>query len=316
MDKLLNHQARDICQTLIASAEALRVQVKRCESGATIIDCGIQALGGLEAGRMLAEVCLAGLGSVAFSDTLSENACGIRVSVATDHPVAACLASQYAGWQISVGKFFAMGSGPMRAAANKEKLFTDIGLVEEPEVAVGILEGSALPTREVCEQIAADCRVAPQGLYLLIAPTSSMAGSVQVVARSVETALHKMHELGFPLDGIRSGFGRAPFPPVAADDWAGFGRTNDAVLYGGRVSLWVDCKDEVIESLGPRIPSCASDDFGRPFYQIFQGHDCDFYRVDPHLFSPAMLELNNLKTGRRYEFGKLRYDILEESFGL
>ena len=39
------------------------------------------------------------------------------VQVVTDHPVRACLASQYAGWAIKEGKYFAMGSGPMRAAA-------------------------------------------------------------------------------------------------------------------------------------------------------------------------------------------------------
>ena len=41
------------------------------------------------------------------------------VQVVTDHPVQSCLASQYAGWAISEGKYFAMGSGPMRAVRGR-----------------------------------------------------------------------------------------------------------------------------------------------------------------------------------------------------
>ena len=60
------------------------------------------------------------------------------------------MASQYAGWQISVDmapgpdgkskKYFAMGSGPMRAAAGREELFDTIGHREASPVAVGVLD--------------------------------------------------------------------------------------------------------------------------------------------------------------------------------
>ena len=39
-----------------------------------------------------------------------------------------------------------------------------------------------------------------------------------MVARSVETALHKLHELKFDLNQIVSAFGTAPLPPVATKD--------------------------------------------------------------------------------------------------
>ena len=57
--------------------------------------------------------------------------------------------------------------------------------------------------------------VAPAELTLLFAPTASLAGGVQIAARIVETALHKLHELDFDVRRVVSGFGTCPLPPVA-----------------------------------------------------------------------------------------------------
>ncbi|MEX2026843.1 MAG: methenyltetrahydromethanopterin cyclohydrolase, partial [Pirellulaceae bacterium] len=208
----------------------------------------------------------------------------------------------------------AMGSGPMRAAYGKEKLFDDIGFRERPSRAVGVLETSKLPPEEVCRKIAADCGVEPKSLTLVSARTASIAGHVQVVARTVETALHKMHELGFDLKRVQSGYGIAPLPPIARDDIAGIGRTNDAVLYGGFVTLWVRGDDESLLELGPKIPSSSSRDFGEPFGAIFERNRRDFYKIDPLLFSPAVVQLVNLDTGRCHTYGELRPDVLKRSF--
>ena len=240
----------------------------------------------------------------------------LAVSVVTDHPLAACMASQYAGWKLDAGGFFAMASGPMRAAAAKEALFERIGFRERPQSAVGVLETRARIPDAICRQIAADCGVAPENLTLLYAPTASLAGAVQVVARSVETALHKLFELGFDLTRIASGWGTAPLPPAAPDDLAAVGRTNDAILYGGEVMLWVRGDDASLEAIGPRVPSSASPDHGQPFATIFARYDHDFYKIDPHLFSPAVVVLANLDTGHTFRFGELRPRVIHESFGI
>ncbi len=210
------------------------------------------------------------------------------------------MAAQYAGWQITGEKFFAMGSGPMRAAAAKEPLFAKIGCTEQADDAVGVLETRQFPPDAVCRDIAERCGVSPERLTLLLAPTASLAGSVQVVARSVETALHKLFELGFDLRRIESGFGTAPLPPAAADDLAAIGRTNDAILYGGEVTLFVRGDDASLEAVGPRVPSGASSDHGQPFAAIFERYDRDFYKIDPHLFSPARVTLCGLDSGRTF----------------
>jgi methenyltetrahydromethanopterin cyclohydrolase len=239
---------------------------------------------------------------------------GPALSVVTDQPLAACMASQYAGWQITGEKYFAMGSGPMRAAGSREPLFEKIGHRERPQRAVGVLETRKLPPAAVCAQIAADCGVSPDRLTLLVAPTASIAGTIQIVARSVETALHKMHEIGFDLQQIVSGYGLSPLPPIASDDLVGIGRTNDAILYGGEVTLWINGEDEQLSALGPKIPSSSSADYGEPFAAIFERYGRDFYKIDPLLFSPAAITLVNLRSGRSHRFGETNAAVLQRSF--
>ena len=113
--------------------------------------------------------------------------------------------------------------------------------------------------------------VAPGDLTLLYAPTASLAGGVQVAARVVETALHKLHELEFDVRRVVSGFGTCPLPPVAKTDPEAIGRTNDAVLYGGQVELTVDAPDDELEGLVERLPSSASEDHRRAVRQAPRG---------------------------------------------
>ena len=284
--------------------------------GATVYDYGVNAVGGLEAGRDLAGICLSRLASVRIESGLLDGRVWPQVSVQTDYPVAACLLSQYAGWQVTVGKFFAMGSGPMRAIAKVEALYEDFEYHEEPQPCVGVLESGKLPDEAVVNWLSEKLRIQPDQLTLCVARTASLAGTVQIVARSVETALHKLHELKFDVTRVRSGFGTAPLPPVAADDLMGIGRTNDAILYGGSVTLWVTGDDDSLVSIGRQVPSSASASFGQPFLRIFEDAGRDFYKIDPMLFSPAEITFCTLTTGCVHRFGRTEPDVLNASFGL
>lgn len=311
----LNQRAWWRCDELANDAERLGVAVSTLPAGTRLIDCGVKAAGGRESGRLLAEICLADLGWVGFTQGQIGEWFGTLVSVQTEQPVLACMASQYAGWQITGEKFFAMGSGPMRAAYAHEAIFQDIGYRETSDCAVGVLETSKLPPESVCVDIAKRCGVASDRLTLLVARTASQVGTVQIVARSVETALHKLHALGYDLKKVISGIGTAPLPPVAADDTAAIGRTNDAMLYGADVTLQVRDDDAALAEIGPQIPSSGSRDYGEPFAAIFERYDRDFYKIDPLLFSPAAVTLVNVATGKQHRFGELRPDILTKSWG-
>jgi methenyltetrahydromethanopterin cyclohydrolase len=306
----LNESAMILADELIAQAESWRCSVSTV-GGARVIDCGGAVVGGLQAGLQMARICTAGLADV----SLQFGSDGPMIQLASDDPIPACLASQYAGWQIKGEKFFAMGSGPMRAAAGREAIFEHIPGKEQPPCAVGVLESRKHPTEEVVAYLVSHLPATVERITLLVAPASSIAGTIQVVARSLETALHKLHELKFNLRQVVSGFGVAPLPPVAADEGKAIGWTNDAILYGGRVVLWVRADDEILDQVGPKVPSSASPDHGAPFADIFQRYGGDFYKIDPMLFSPAAVEFRNLKTGRVHAFGRIEPDLLRRSFG-
>lgn len=304
----MNERAWRVADELAADAERLRVGVSTV-AGARVIDCGGGVTGSLRAGLLMARVCLADLAEV----EIEPGELGPVVQVTTDDPVRACLGSQYAGWQVKGDRFFAMGSGPMRALAAREEVINELHLKEEAPCAVGCLETSKHPTEEIISGIVGKLPPVAEKLTLLVAPAGSMAGTLQVVARSVETALHKLHELKFDVRQVVSGYGVAPLPPVAADELAAIGRTNDSILYGGRVTLWVRADDEVIDAVGPRVPSSGSKDHGSPFAELFARYG-DFYKIDPMLFSPAEVTFVNLKTGRSRTFGKCEPGLLRKSF--
>jgi methenyltetrahydromethanopterin cyclohydrolase len=311
----LNEMANRVADEVERNAARLRVSVSKV-AGARVIDCGGAVQGSLAAGLLMARGCLADSGEVGYVPFPILELGGPAVQVTTDDPVRACLASQYAGWQVTAGKFFAMGSGPMRALAAREELFQHIPGKEESPVAVGVLETHKHPTDEVIAAIVAKLPPVAEHLTLLVAPTTSIAGTTQIVARSVETALHKLHELKFDVNQVVSGYGVAPLPPVATDFVQAIGRTNDAILYGGKVTLWVRADDEILEHVGPKVPSSSSKDHGAPFAEVFARYNGDFYKIDPLLFSPAEVEFRNLKTGRCHRFGQCEPGLLRKSFGL
>jgi methenyltetrahydromethanopterin cyclohydrolase len=316
----LNSLAAALCREMALRAEELQIHVSTAPCGATLYDCGINVPGSREAAIFLARVCLADLAEVSINDSAKP---WPLVHVSTNAPVRACLGSQYAGWEVKEEKYFAMGSGPMRAASGREAIYNDIHNRETASECVGVLETSKLPPDSVCLDIAAKCGVEPERLALLVAPTHSLCGTLQIVARSVETALHKLHTLGFDLSRIVTGHGTAPLPPsagdlrppLAYDDFAAIGRTNDAILYGGQVLLAVQGDDESLQEIGPRVPSIASADYGRPFAEIMAHYENDFYRIDPLLFSPAAIEFVNISSSSHFRFGEINHELLARSFG-
>ncbi|MCR9296134.1 MAG: methenyltetrahydromethanopterin cyclohydrolase [bacterium] len=310
----LNQGAQAVFQNMCSRAKQLNVRLVNHKCGAQVLDCGVQTPGGLAAGLDFAAICLAAKASVRLTSGDAKVWPGPWVQVETDHPLEACMFGQYAGWPVKHASFFAMGSGPMRVRRGKEELLLAFAAEDHDRLAVGTLESDVLPSEEVVEWIAGECQVDPEDLHLAVAPTRSIAGCVQVVARSVETALHKLHELDFPLRQVKSAMGVAPLCPPAPDFATGIGRTNDAVLYGAQVSLWVEGDDEQIAEVGGRLPSSASTDYGRPFAEIFAGCDFDFYKIDPGLFSPAEVLLMNASSGRSWRFGSQRPDLISRSF--
>jgi methenyltetrahydromethanopterin cyclohydrolase len=314
MSLSLNDRALELADRLAADAEAARVAVTTLANGTRVIDCGARAPGGFEAGRAFAEICMAGLGTVAYAPVVLEGRWLPALTVTTDRPAVACLAAQYAGWRVDREGYFAMGSGPGRALIRAEDLYDELDWDEQASAAVLCLETREPPPPEVADFVAERAGVTPSALTLVMAPTASVAGGVQIAARVVETALHKLHELEFDVRRVVAGYGSCPLPPVAGDDMAAIGRTNDAVLYGGQVHLTVDSDDDALRDLVVRLPASASSDYGEPFGKVLKDAEFDFYKIDPLLFSPAQIRLTSVGSGRSFEAGAVNLEVLERSF--
>jgi len=312
----VNGLAAPLVAALVRDAEPLRLSVQRDDSGATLVDAGIDAEGGIEAGRRIAEICLGGLGHVTFA--AAGGAWPWQITVHTANPVLACLGSQYAGWSLKHDdpKFFALGSGPGRSLAAKEELYAELGYRDRCADAVFVLEVDKSPPSALLRRIAGDCGVTPDHLTVIMTPTQSLAGAVQIAARSLEVALHKAHSLKFPLDRIVDGLGTAALPPPAPDFVAAMGRTNDAILYGGTVQLFVTGPEEEARQLAETLPSGASRDYGKPFAETFAAYKGDFYQIDPLLFSPGLVTVTALDSGRSFRRGRHDVDLLARSFAL
>jgi methenyltetrahydromethanopterin cyclohydrolase len=310
----MNARAWALADHCVEKASQWRLAIHVMASGARVIDAGVNVPGGLAAGRIMAEICMGGLGHVEFTPLAIESESWPGVHVWTDHPAESCMASQYAGWAINPEGFFAMGSGPLRAKARVEKeLFEKLAYSEDASRGVLVLEGRTLPDEATAAWVAKKAGVANEGITFVVAPTASLAGGVQIVARSIETGLHKMDTLGFDVRKVVSAIGTAPLPPVAKNDMRAIGRTNDCMLYGGQARYTIRADDSELSALAARLPSNTSSDYGTPFYDIFKRYDNDFYKIDPMLFSPAEVWLTSATSGRTFHAGQLNAAVLRAS---
>ncbi len=310
----LNERAWKIADDLAARADELRLAVQTLPSGARVIDAGIDVRGGYGAGIGLAELCMGGLGHIRYAQLEIGGSPIPGIEVWTDHPAVSCMASQYAGWALTVGKYFAMASGPLRAHARVEKeLYEKLGYAETAARGVLVLEGRTIPTDEAVALVAQKSSLPPSQITFAIAPTASLAGGVQVVARILETGLHKMEVLGFDVRRVVSGIGTAPLPTLAKNDLRAIGRTNDCILYGGQTSFVIDATDEKLTDLAAKLPASSSNDYGTPFYETFKRYGGDFYKIDKLLFSPAEVWLTSATTGKTFHGGLLNAEVLRRS---
>lgn len=316
----VNLTSLSIVEEMIQRKEDLNIEVKKLENGATVLDCGVNVAGSFEAGKLFTKVCLGGLAHVgiSISGSLADGLVLPSVKIKTSHPAVATLGAQKAGWSVKVGKYFAMGSGPARALALMPKsTYEEIGYEDDADVAVLCLEASQLPDENVADYVAEKCGVDAEKVYLLVAPTSSMVGSVQISGRVVENGTYKMLEaLHFDVRKVKFAAGIAPVAPIIGDDLAMMGSTNDMVLYGGRTFYYIESdENDDVEALCKALPSCSSEGYGKPFLEVFKEANYDFYKIDKGMFAPAVVTINDMRTGKLVSYGKMNVDVIKKSLG-
>ena len=248
-----------LAQKFLDNPEFYGVTVSKSTAGATVIDAGVNAPGGFQAGKKLIELCMGGAGKATLGFKTYGNITFPSVTVATDHPAIAALGSQFAGWRIKDGDQIAIGSGPVRALALKPKdVYEEIGYKDQSDKAVLTLESNTLPSDALVEKVCTQSNISPPNLIVVVAPTASIAGLTQVTGRVVEVGIHKLRTLGLSPKVIRYAQGYAPIPPLGKDFEIAMARTNDAILYGGVVYCTVDFDEEAsLQKIVEQAPSAA-----------------------------------------------------------
>ncbi len=323
----LNSSALFLVKKLCNEPQKYNVAVEKTESGATLVDAGINAQGGFFAGEIITEICLGGYGKANVTPIQYGELVLPSVFIITDHPALSTLASQFAGWQIKGEGYSAIASGPARALARKPKhLYEKLNYKEEAKNAVLVLETDEKPPEPVIQQIAEQCNVTPKNLFLIIFSTTSLVGATQVSGRIVETGLHKLERLGLDPLIVKHAWGYAPIVPVHPSSGEAMGRTNDAILYGGVTNYTLDYEDEnELEKIVKQAPSSSSKmlqearrlaEKNPRFLDIFKEAGFDFYKIDPNIFAPAVVIVNNAKTGKTFRAGDLDVEIMKVSLGL
>ncbi len=314
----INREAMKIVRQILANADALGVGVQTLPNGTTVIDMGLEHKGGWRAARLYTLVTIGGLGEVSYEPFTTGDHTLSAVRVMIDHPVEGCVASQIAGWRLEEpGKeHAAILAGPGRALnrTNPDHYLDWVDYRDDHHESVVAIQTSEMIPVGMASEIASSCRVEPTDLYVLVAPNRSLVCAVQVAARIVEQTLHRMAEEGFDLERVRFATGFGVIPPLVDDDLLSMGRINDSLLYGGKSTIFVEGTDEICASLAERVVSEASSAYGRPFVDIYEDADRDFYNIPIDLHSPAEVEINNLVTGNTFGAGRINHRVLHESF--
>lgn len=312
----LNQNALPKVKFVIEHAEALGCRYFRLPSGAHVVDMGVNAKGGFEAGRLFAEISMADLGTCRLTDyTLPGDVSVMAVEVITSEPLLACLCSQIGGYPLSSGHFAAIGSGPGRAKAalDIDHSFAFTTYRDTADVVIFGIQANEYPDEGMVAQVARDCRVRPEDVYFLAHKTSSVVASVQVSARILEQTINKMMKKGFDLNTLAYARGLCIVAPVDVDAEAAMGKINDCLLYGGRSEFWVNWEDEPIAEILPKLVTESSRDYGRLFRELFLEAERDFYKMDLDIHSPAAVQIVNMSTGRMFKAGRIREDLILQS---
>ena len=325
----INNLTLKLVKKIIENKELYKAEIQKLENGSTVLDMTNASWTG---GKLVGEICMGGLGNVEFSSYNLDDHYIPSVNVYTSEPIISCMASQLAGWSVKLKKevekdgkmkkkvlFQSLGSGPARAKSKTEKLFEEIDYTDDSDCAIIVFETDKLPNSEVMEIVANKSGVSSSNTYAVCAPTACLTGSIQVAARIVETGIHKLHEIHFPLDVLKDGFGTTTIAPIAKDDLGAMGRTNDSISAAGLTYYTIDVdkeKEAELFELLKKAPANTSTSYGKPFLETFKAADYDFYKIDPGLFAPAKYTMTNVRTGKSTTVGEVNHELLKLSYKL
>lgn len=299
----LNDRALQLADDITRNSAELGIR-RGNSAGARMLDAGIESLGSIRAGAIIAQTAMANLGTVSVVPNPDPKAMGPAIAVNVTHPVAACVVCQHDGWLIEdeSSDFKARGSGPFRAAYGKEDFYEIFGFRERTGGAVGIIESLVIPPRDLTFKLAVMCGVQQHHLALICVNPDSLAGSVLTASRTVQWALIKLHMLNFNIKQIVAGYGLCPLAPVGGSVAQSIGMAYDQIIYNSQVMLYARGDDKELASVVTQLPSSTSPMFGQKAVSLLQLEESGPpYQLDPSLLAPARVCIQNLDTGKCHD---------------
>ncbi len=313
----VNQKARKIIHYMIENKELMNIEVHELSNGATVIDTGLNCPGSWAAARFLVEATLGGLGQVQYSTMELEGLELPQVEIYVDQPAIACLSCQLSGWPLPEAKNQAgivpLISGPARAVVCKDRFAQVVDYQDHSPEVVAAIQDNVLPDEKLTQLIATECKVDPRGVFILLAPTGSLVGSINVVARTLETAIWRLHTLGLDIKKTYSAWGKAPLPPVTKDEYQAMIRTNVYTYYGGTAAFFIEEDDEKIERIIKEIPLSprTTRNYGRSFSELLDEAGGNIFNVTDFVHNVTKIIMHNSKTGSTFQEGEIDLQMLK-----
>lgn len=315
----VNELSLDVVNQILRGPEEIGVKVVKLQNGTTIIDAGVNSNGGFEAGRLVTEICLGGLGTASLTMMNIEGLVLPAITVETNWPAISTLCIQ-AGYPLAEGKTMNfIGSGPARVLTKRPReIFDFLSFEDKSEAAVIVLQMDSLPCEEAAEEVASECSVNPGNLFMVVTPSGSLAGATQIAGRAIEDVMFTLWEvLHYDVRRVRQIVGVAPIAPVCKTPENRFS-PDDFLAYGGQVCLWLDSQRGDVQGLAQNLIFESTPMYGRTFYESLRDVGFVFNKLPgyPGIFRPAQVTINSLKTGELFQAGELSPQMLRKCLTL
>jgi methenyltetrahydromethanopterin cyclohydrolase len=329
----VNNLAFRIVKDMIERCGELNIEVNELKNGTTIVDCGINAVGGFEAGILATKVACGGLLEACITETSYGGLTLPTLFMRTDNPalsIAVCQSNWFglfpSLFAMKKTEYSALSLGPAKALAQEPKeVFDKVDYKDKSDVGVLVLQADNFPDEKVSEYIASKCKISPENLYLVMAPTASVAGSVQVSAHVLEDSLWRLTDyLDYEYSKVKYITGSSPISPVYPEIWRRPGITpDDMIRNAGRIHFYVySSEGDDLQKIADEMIIEKTQAFGKPFFEILnsgifsKGLDKKTLGREGWTYVIAEAMVTDLRTGKVFKAGKIHADLIRKFMGI
>lgn len=316
--KSINDEALEIISPILDAPEHYQAKIIKSDIGATIIDMGLSVDGSWRGGKLWVLAAHGGMADVNYGRMSILDLELPTVDVMVDDPMLSVVACQAGAWKLGKGEFSPVGSGPARLKARADRFARLVEYEDPSNHALLQLQMNRLPDDATLQFVADACGIPASNLVVMVAPSASIVGTIQVVGRSFEQAIISLgRNTDFDLSTCAYGYGRAPIPPVINDEVLAMGRINDALVYGSFTSMWVRYPDDdelrqITNNMS--FSNQAGEDYGKGYAEIYDTYGRSLFNIPARLDSPAKIMMTNLLTGKVTIAGRIDEKQLYDSF--